>query len=352
MAETKVMNRKIIRDEIGSEFWEVPVISTGKFAFQDNTRWFISGTSALEFILEEVSLRRTILTAAVPSWCCSSMIEPFMKRGIVLSFYSVIVDDQGMVVSDYSSVPYCDVTLVITYFGYAQQKTIGKPSGILIRDMTHSLFCGSQKDAQYYFGSLRKWAGFLTGGYAWKKGEWDTIHAIPPLDPFYKTLRRTAMDEKVQYLSGESEDKAYLKLFERAEEYLDECGIMGGDPEDTDFARHLDVETVKTKRQRNASILCDAFKEIALFRSIGEDDCPLFFPILLEPDLRDSLRQYLINQRIYCPIHWGISPLHQLTRRQRFLYEHEMSIICDQRYGPEEMNRIVTLMKSYLRNHS
>lgn len=344
------MGKKIIRDEIGSEFWSVPVAERKTHIFPDDMRWFVSGTSALKCILRDIRSYRKIKSAAIPSWCCGCMIEPFLDQGIAVSFYTVAPDENGRLFCDYSSAPPCDLTLVISYFGYSDQNVIGEPSGLVVRDLTHSLFCPGQADADYYFGSLRKWAGFLTGGYAWKKGEWTDLDEVEPIDPAYAALRKDAMQNKLRYLRGEREDKGYLQQFEQAEDYLDHIQIMKGDAEDRIAALHFDAESVRKNRLRNARILLGELDDLALFRHVEETDCPLFFPILLDTKQREGLRRYLIEERIYCPVHWEITDSHRLTIDQRFLYDHELSIVCDQRYGPDEMDRIVKTIRTYLKD--
>ena len=39
--------------------------------------------------------------------------------------------------------------------------------GTVIRDLTHSIYSEKYNDADYYFGSLRKWFGISSGGFAW-----------------------------------------------------------------------------------------------------------------------------------------------------------------------------------------
>ena len=61
----------IVRKEIGSEFWSIPVkdAADSLFAAVNGIKWFISGTSALEFILQDIISQHPIKTAALPSWC-------------------------------------------------------------------------------------------------------------------------------------------------------------------------------------------------------------------------------------------------------------------------------------------
>lgn len=342
---------EIVRNEIGSEFWGVPTCDKENSLFPSDVRWLISGTSALECILMDIQSTRKPDSVALPSWCCSCMIEPFVRLGLDIHFYTVCIGDGGGVVCDYSSVSPCDITLAITYFGYRQQTAIGRPSGVVIRDLTHALFSTPPTDADYCFGSLRKWAGFWTGGYAWKQGVWERGVEIPALDPSYLNLRKRAMEEKCQYLRGEREDKHYLNLFEMAEEYLDQTHIMSGCQRDIDLARQLDDMWMKQKRRENAAVLLERLHEYALFSKLAEDDCPMFVPLVLDTERRNGLRRYLIGQHIYCPIHWGLTELHQLTDAQRYLYDHVISIVCDQRYNTEDMERIVFHIRKYLKEN-
>ena len=76
-----------------------------------------------------------------------------------------------------------------------------------------------------------------------------------------------------------------------------------------------------------------------------ENDCPLFVPILVEN--RNELRKYLISKNIYCPVHWPISSLHKLSDEERYIYDHEISLVCDQRYNLEDMDYICECIKEF-----
>lgn len=336
-----------MKKEIGSEFWSVPTGEKLNTLFKDNTRWFISGTSALEYILEELLQKQVLKTAAVPSWCCECMIIPFLKKGIMVYFYDVYIGHNNQLICDYSSVGSCDLTLVVSYFGYTGQKNIGTPSGTILRDVTHSLFSRQYNDAQYYFGSLRKWAGFWTGGYAWTNSAWTNSVHIGNLEPKYVVLRRRAMSDKLAYLKGKSNSKAYLELFEQGEDYLDGCNIVVGSIRDIEVAKSLDIDFIKSKRRTNAKELLKYLNNVAIFSELGEEDCPLFVPIVIPKEYRDALRSYLIKNNVYCPIHWGISEYHQLSGFSKEIYDNELSVICDQRYNIKDMQYIVELIKNF-----
>ena len=70
-----------------------------------------------------------------------------------------------------------------------------------------------------------------------------------------------------------------------------------------------------------------------LIEDYNQNDSLLFVPIILEHDLRDKLRKYLIEKQVYLPIHWP------LEERINNVFEKELSLICDQRYTKKGSGR-------------
>lgn len=327
--------------EIGSEFWDVPICNEGNALFHDNTSWFLSGRSALRCIIENIKSKRVFNTIAIPSWCCDSMILPFMDSGIKVSFYPVYYN--GGLVQNLSAVD-ADAVVVMDYFGYTGKNDVSGYEGVIIRDMTHSIFSAVYNDADYYFGSLRKWAGFWTGGYAWG------VEYEGKTDEKYVLLRKSAMKAKEKYISGTSNNKDYLRIFNEAEEYLDSFNsVAAANLRDVELAHKLDIESIRIQRKRNVKILLEQFKDIAIFPIIKDTDCPMFFPIYVSNGKRNELRNYLIEHDIYCPVHWTVSQYHELTKQTKRIYENELSLVCDQRYSEYDMARIIKTIREYLK---
>lgn len=339
-----------MRAEIGSEFWDVPVSNIQANSFPESTKWFISGTSALKYILEDIEAEKNIKTASLPSWCCSCMITPFLEKKYSVRFYDVFYDKETGLSVDYTTTPECDVTLVLSYFGFNDLHIVGRPSGIIIRDVTHSLFSKPvYDDAVYYFGSTRKWMGIWTGGFGYKKTEWATNIKLSPASIEYVNMRKKAMLQKQEYLAGYREDKGYLSIFEKAEDFLDQCGIEGPADRDVELMPFIDVPNVVRQRRSNAGVLISAFNSFSIFPEIKQDDCPMFVPILVDENIRDKLRSYLISKKIYCPIHWNISEYHRLNSKTEKIYKKEISLVCDQRYGIADMRRIIEEVTAFMK---
>lgn len=322
--------------EIGSEFWNIPLIDTVNNIFPKDTQWFLSGRSALISILKDIQGAHTV---AMPSWCCDSMIAPFVNAGYEVYFYPVYWDHQ--LIQDIDDC--CDVLFMIDYFGYSSGITTSHKC--VIRDVTHSLFSHKYDDAKYYFGSLRKWCGVWTGGYAWTEKE-HFLRAEDGDDHGYSMLRKKAMQMKEQFLYSLSEglddgNKDYLPVFEQAERLLNQCGALAGANRDINLMRSIDESFIRETRRLNAKVLMDALKDWLIFPDLKDDDCPLFVPILIPDGKREALRIYLINHEIYCPVHWPVSNLHRLGKKEAFLYQNELSLVCDQRYTEKDMKRVV-----------
>lgn len=317
--------------EIGSEFWDIPICGKENGLFPKNTAWFLSGRSALRAIIQDIKQRNNVAIAAIPSWCCESVIVPFLKEGLKVVFYPSFADSavQQEICSK------ADITLAMDYFGY--QSDIEFSNGIVIRDITHSFLSNIPGKADYCFGSLRKWCGFYTGGYAFG------VRGLHGTQGDYVSLRKMAMQEKMNYIQGKTDSKEYLALFDQAEELLVSCDVVGAAQRDIDAAKVLDVDRIVSRRSENAKVIMNAFDNIAVFKEVNKEMCPIFVPIRVKN--RDRLRKYLIDNQIYCPIHWPLTELHRIGEKEKGIYHEELSLVCDQRYDITDMQRIITEVK-------
>lgn len=320
--------------EIGSEFWSVPTEDRKNNLFHNDTSWFLSGRSALQSIISESKIK----TIALPSWCCDSMIKPFLDAGVKVSFYPVYFDNT--LIQDFSNVK-AEAVLIMDYFGYKGFCDFKELDLTVIYDATHSVFSTPVIKADYYFGSLRKWAGFWTGGFAYP------VNGVSNVDEKYISLRKEAMIQKELYISGDTSSKGYLNIFNEAEELLENAAVYAASPRDIEMAQHLDIDFIKSRRRENARVLLEEVHDMAMFSTMSETDCPLFVPILVPDGKRDALRKHLIEKEIYCPVHWPISDLHKLTDQTRYIYDNELSLVCDQRYTVSDMKRIIEAIKEF-----
>jgi len=309
--------------------------------FSNDLNWFISGRAALDFIIKDIKCEHDVKTAALPSWCCDSMIAPFIKNNIDVIFYHVSLNKDG-VIKDLNVK--ADVLLFVDYFGFEHTNKLDF-DGIIINDITQSVFSNNNQLGDYQFCSLRKWAGFVTGAFAKSKKGFIDIDLLD-VDQEYVSIRKEAIKEKEDYLANRTDKKDYYQKFVDSEDSLDYLYGCEGLKSDIEEAKYWNINDLISRRRKNVEILLSYLKEYAIFKELKENDCPLYLPILVKD--KERLRKYLNEKNIYCPTHWYLTDLHTIDDKDKCIYDNELSIICDQRYGDNEMHLVGKTIKEYL----
>ena len=155
------------------------------------------------------------------------------------------------------------------------------------------------------------------------------------------------MEQKSQYLAVPDEviKTEYLAAFRESNEWLGKnYSGLGIDDYSANYISRVDVKTQREVRRKNAHILYEGLKnKIRFLFDESRMDCPLFVPVVL-PENRNQIRQHLCDNKIYCPVHWP----HPNAECESNLYDMELSLICDQRYTEEDMERIVSVLSEKL----
>lgn len=350
--------------EIGSEFWwenrdkqsEHKMNLSRLLEMGDSHRLFFLGRTAIAAILDDILRTRSIKNAYLPSYGCQSMIEPFIERNIHISYYNVWFERtiQYRIPENES----CDLFFAMNYFGSRSErlegaiKTFKDKGTIIVEDMTHTLLnpqpCSAYSD--YMIASLRKWVPLLSGGIACKRQGKFQLDPKIQVDENIVHIRKRAMQHKARYIAnGIEADKAvYLAEYRQYNEGLNR--VLDGtviDDESKGILEQIDFERVKEKRIRNIEYLSKGIKKIKGIQEICQyqlEECPLFFPIYIEPSIRNEVRKKLADHQIYCPIHWPVPNEGCYSN----LYEGELSLICDQRYDVQDMERQLQVLHQIL----
>lgn len=340
--------------EIGSDFWGIEQSLFEQFSFPKNARFFISGRSALVHIIKDILASNSKFNVvALPSYLCHTMIQPFIELKVKCIYYDIDFKNDQFHIDFNKNSMQCDAILIMEYFGY---KTAGLDeivswavdnSVIVIEDTTHR-FMSDEKlgvRSDYSFASLRKWTGLAAGAYASKKENFK-IAMSEKMNRTYIELRNKAMCIKENYIKYTSEsEKQYLNIFKEAERILDAEYIDYSLPENDQIKmRFIDREFIRNKRYQHAVYLHEELSKMKYIKTIKleKGDVPLFVPIFVNNSFRKYLISKLIENSIYCPIHWPFSKIH---RKLSIIYDEELSIVCDQRYSLEDMKKIINVIK-------
>ena len=341
--------------EIGSEFW-----IENDFFVDPAEQFYMSGRSALNAIIMDAKSKYSIRRALLPSYCCDSIIIPFIKNDIPVRFYDVFLDDDRKLSMHIPKAEEDELLFFMHFFGakISRLRMDGEIQdwAAVIEDQTHSFFSGfkSEINPHYTFVSFRKW--FAVSGIAMAKNEAGDLPETEKTNQEYNTLRNQAFLEKSRYINGEHFNKDFfLDMFRKAEEILDEdCSCYAPDPKDYQrLAKSIrNQEQMIAARRANATVLTREIENIEQLSVIVdfdmEKDCPMFVPIVEMTGHRTELRNYLIKNEVYCPVHWPTSSYHkELNDGVKSIYENELSLVCDQRYTPDDMKRIVRLINEF-----
>ena len=346
--------------EIGSEFWGVPLCEKQNNLLDGNLLHTLSGRTALELIAQDLKAERGAKSIYMPAYCCDSMLEPFKKQGYEIKLYAVEPYSKTVhrqVFTDHG----CDAILLLDYFGFVSEETtvfamMEKLRGTsVIIDRVQSAFSETKalEYADYTVTSWRKWF-FSNAATAEKKcGEW-LVHETEKNNEEYISLRRNAASLKANYIeNGVGEKPKFLVKFGEAEEILDnDFSDYAAEEKSLEEIRYADVDCIVSQRRENAALIYDELKKLPaeiirpLYAQMGENDVPLFVPVLVKPEIRAELRQHLIKNEVYCPIHWP-SELGGANK----LYDGELSLICDQRYGTEDIKRQMALISEFINGY-
>lgn len=345
-----------MKNEIGSEFWRKDIEY-----FKGDDTFFLCGRTALDAIIKDAIKNHGIKRALLPSYCCHTMIEPFIRNNIKVRFYDVYIGNNGLLTANIPDAEDNEILYIMKYFGDVYldgTEFVNTDSwNCTLEDLTHSCFCSQyNSNAEYTFESYRKW--FAVDGVAIaRKAKGSIDKPSGSVNQQFLYLRHAAFNLKNKYMHGEKiEKKEYLNLFSEAEGYLEKnYANFSADINSiiclADFLQQS--SEMRKRRKRNADILYHGIKylknnllTVTDFSKPGE--CPLFFPIIVLNGERDVLKQYLIEHNVYCPVHWPITEYHKdLTQKAKELYEKEISLVCDQRYDDDDMYRIVHLIQKY-----
>ncbi len=324
----------------------LPVVDDFAFSF--------SGRAAISIALQDIMISLNIKKAYVPSYSCVSMLQPFVDYEIPIVFYDVHYDD-GFTYH----VPQIDndsVALVMNYFGIETHKVknvimdFKQQGAIVIEDITHSMLCqqNASVGSDYYITSLRKWLGIPSGGWVGKRS--GSILKKPYLDSNHLVVDKVAgMKEKFAYLTGNQESKERFLLlhstFENDLIHLDK--MLKIDDLSLGILNHTDMHEVIKRRRENVSVLVHGLHDfddhiLRIPKLEMSVDTPIYLPIFLNTENRDSLREFLISRGIYCPIHWP-----EVMGAKVGIRENELSLVCDQRYSSNDMHAIIKTIHAW-----
>lgn len=248
-----------------------------------------------------------------------------------------------------------DAVLAVNYFGQPtpddfRALTRARPDVFWIEDCAQGLSPGAPWGDWRLF-SPRKLFGVPDGGLGTCLNPAKQLGIAQAADPKGHFSEPEALSPLLWRLEDETETlndiwyAAYLKSEARfcsGTSGREQAGISGLSQR---LLQAIDADAAMDRRHANAHMLYDLIPQDVSFWDAPPAAAPLGVPILL--NRRDRAADDLAAQGIFCPVHWRCLP----SEARGFPQEHHLAasmltLPCDQRYGPREMERIAGALRA------
>lgn len=315
---------------IGGYFELADYASGNGFPHQDGIL-LNTGRNALEYILR---CNGEVKGIYLPYYTCEVILEPLKKLHIPYVFYHInakfeIVEDIQLKDGEY--------LIANNYYGIKDayiQTQAEKYGDQLIVDCAQALFAKPIPRIKMFY-STRKFVGVADGGVAYGvEGNYSLL---------YDEDDSTLHDSHLR-IRKEQGAEAGFPDYQQNEMKLDNQPIRLMCRNTRDILCHIDYDKVIAKRRANFAYLHEALNE-KNFLQLPEMDsfaCPMVYPFVTRIDR--NLRQELIQNKVFVAKYWP--NVHQLNsyETEYDLATRVVPLPCDQRYGEEEMNRIIEVI--------
>lgn len=295
-----------------------------------------SGQYALEYILKARKYRKVYL----PYYICDSVIRPLKRQGIVYEFYHI---NEFLEPAIELHPKDDEAVLYVNYFGLMNHKadTFCYAYRNTILDYTQAFY--SEKGNKYDDKSIqcdtlyscRKYFGVPDGAYLYTDCILD--EEIPQDESFDRlTFLTKRIDRSAQegYADFHANDKALSSVGMRRMSKLTEK-----------MMRSIDYSDKAIKRIHNFHLLDNVLRDSNRFKwDVDYGTVPMIYPYYVENGAK--LRQHLIDHQVFCARYWpNVLEWCQKGSIEYQLAENMVCLPIDQRYGNEDMERILEIIK-------
>ncbi len=314
---------------------------------------FSCGRAALYAILTTIGAGNRQSVVLVPDYLCDSVTNTITDVGMLYRFYHIGEnllpkwDTLSPMLHD------ADAVILINYFGLLElQPYIDKLRNhrwydrpAIILDCVQDFYgMETTRGYDFAFSSFRKWFPVPDGAEVQNA----TGRSVDRFISSNEFAQYKFAGNILKNFSAEVDSTVYLSLLEQGEaalnkDYRCECSVMS-----RKLIPRLELKAAAERRMGNAQILHEGLQELKVPHLYRKETVPMAIPVFLPAGQRDEVRRCFFNADIFTPVHWPWKS--QRVSGENVLYHTELSLICDQRYGENEMRRELSVLHSALRS--
>lgn len=287
--------------------------------------------NALEYIILQLNAPKRLL---VPYYTCEAVIEPLKRLPVEYEFYHI---NEQLEIADEPALGEGDFIIANNYFGIKDiyiAKLAKKYGDKLIADNAQALFAPALPSMKAAY-STRKYVGVADGGFA------VGVSATYATD--YEVDNSFEHDSHL-YIRREKGAEAGFKDYQVNERKLDNQPIRRMSFQTQKILSLIDYDTIIETRRQNYLLLSDALNEMNKLQLPPLDSftCPMVYPLMIDDE---SLRGRLIENKVFVARYWP--NVLEWCSEDDLEYKLATEVIplpIDQRYGKEDMERIIEII--------
>lgn len=282
---------------------------------------------------EYVLRTRNYKKVYVPYYTCEVMLEPIKKLGIGYEFYTINASLEPV---DQYALKGGEAFLYTNYFGLKQEcvlrlaKVYGKQ---LIVDNAQAFYAEPIQGIDTFY-SARKFFGVPDGAYLYTEKRLEKeLGQDVSFERMSHLLKRIDLGAEAGYQDFRKNDDSLCNQEIKCMSRLTESLLSG-----------IDYEAAKQQRRENYALLDVALRKSNLIHLEMEDEMvPMVYPYVTEDSM---LRQKLIERKVFVAIYWpNVKEWAGEEILERALVDRLTPVPIDHRYGKDEMERILRIVK-------
>lgn len=301
--------------------------------YHANAIYLNSARNCLEYIL----IARQYSTIHIPYYTCDSILQPINRLGIPSKFYHI---DENFEIKEDFELKQNECLLYTNYFGLKQEyvKSLSRHYGKkLIVDNSQAFYAEAISRTDTFY-SPRKFFGVPDGGILISDASYDGY------------LEKDTSYNRMSHLLKRIENGAESAYpdFKHNEAALDNSGMAYMSELTKRILGSIDYEHTAKVRKENFDFLHSGLKARNVLNFDFDDNyVPMVYPYYCD---EEKLRNKLIENKIFVATYWP--NVFEWCNEDEIEYKLARNIIplpIDQRYGIEEMKRIVALVNDFYR---
>lgn len=287
-----------------------------------------TGRNCLEYILRARGYKKVYL----PYYTCEVILEPFKKLGVSYEFYHV---DINLEIPDDFSLTGDEALLYTNYFGLKQRyvEHLAEKNGKrLIVDNTQAFYAKPIEGIDTFY-TCRKFFGVPDGAYLYTDNVLDDeFEQDKSYDRFTHLLKRIDISAEEGFAD-----------FRKNDNVLDNQPIRMMSQLTLRMMQGIDYDAIANLRRENFKSLHAALNSSNdLHLELADDAVPMVYPYLTPIK---GLRERLIENKVFVARYWpNVLDLTTKDGIENLLTYQMQPLPIDQRYGAEEIKRIIDII--------